>query len=242
MNPDRNSASETVNRRKILATAASIGLTAGVAGCQSNGTGSTPTDSENETVTETEIATGTTTVTEESGTIEREGAESMTASPIAVHPQEFILDPSTFGDQWELTNSETLLDENITFYAVPEDEKATSRVNYLDARENEARIIYGVTLFESQEAAEAIRQNQYDTVSDESTEGIRSVQSPDYGDSSLIYTSENQDGSGFVGAVTVVSNVIVGFSYYPPESQDSSEWVNSIEQYIQPAVDEVPNA
>lgn len=235
MNSDRNSETVTANRRKILATVASIGLTAGVAGCQGTGedteaTGtSTESTAETETVTTTETGTGT--ATETRGTLQRDGADAMPASPISTHPQELLLEASDFGAGWEIVSSETALDDEVIYAAVDEGEQATGQAVQLENTAQGAEILYGPTIFTDADAATEVITTTEGYLNDSDFTGY----DIDIGDGSVLYTVEGDDIERNAGAVAREQNATVGMTYYGPDDTDLAEWPDTVRPFMQSA-------
>lgn len=230
MDSDENIGKLDQSRRKILQTAASIGATGAIAGCQDTDTSSTQTGTERATEPGTARSTATETeaATAMQGTLQRDGAEAMPASPISTHPRDLALEPSDFGDGWTPVSSQTVLDGDVIYAAVDDGEQVTSQEIRWENTEQGARALYGPTVFtDADAAAEVITTTE---------QGIRNSDATDYpidiGDSAVLYTTANED---MAGVVVQEQNATVGMSYYGPDDTPVSEWPDTVRPFIQSA-------
>lgn len=229
MDSDRTRKHVTVSRRKILATAASIGLTAGVAGCQGTDEDAEPTGTSPASTADTETETAAT--TETGGTLQRDGADAMPASPISTHPRELALEASDFGEEWEFVSSQTVLDDDIIYAAVDDGEQATSQEIRWENTTQGAESLYGPTIFtDADAAAEVITTTEQGVADSDATD-----YSIDIGDSSVLYTTTSDSDSDMLGVVVQERNATVGMSYYGPDDTDISEWPETVRPFMESA-------
>lgn len=235
MNSDRNCESVTANRRKILATAASISLTAGVAGCQGADEDAEPTGTSSESATETPVNTETDTepTMETQGTLQRDGADAMPASPISTHPRELTLEASDFGEGWEVVSSQTVLDEELIYEAVDEGEQATAQEVRLENTGRGAEALYGPAIYTDADAAAEVVTSLEQFVAESNIEDY----SLDIGDRAVFYPLEGgaRDGENLVAAVVQEQNATVGMSYFGPDDTDVEEWSETVRPIMESA-------
>jgi len=226
MNSDKKFEHVTTSRRKILTTAASIGLTATIAGCQDSNNTSESTGTEVPD-TETQIESDT----ETQSTLQRDGADAMPASPISTHPRELTLEPTEIGEGWELVSSQTELDGDVIYSAVDEGEQVTGHGITAENTAQGSEAFYGATVFTDSDAAAEVITTTEEYLNDSDYDGY----DIDIGDGSVLYTIEPDDGRRMAGAVAQEQNVIVGMSYYGPDDTDMSEWPETVRPFMQSA-------
>ena len=235
MDSDRNAENVTPNRRQILGTVVSIGLTAGVAGCQDTGENAEPTGTSTGTTTETETIPNTETetgaATETQGTLQRDGANPMPASPISTHPQELLLEASDFGADWEILSSETILDDDLIYSVVDDGEQATGQTVHLENTVQGTEILYGTGIFTDADAAAEVITMFEGYLDDSGVTGY----DIDIGDASVLYTIEADGVERNARGIAREQNATVEVTYFGPDNTDLAEWPDTVRPMLQSA-------